>query len=556
MSSLPAISERAIILAPLGRDSTLALMMLNEAGFSGIATPNLSSLCDELEQGAGLLIIAAEALHGVGLEPLLEYLQQQPAWSDLPIVLLTHHGGTEQNASSHLSARLGNITLLERPFHPVTLISLVTTALRGRRRQYEARDRLIDLSQSELRLQSTLETLEQQVEERTAQLRSNEEALRQSQKMEAVGQLTGGIAHDFNNMLTGIIGSLELLRRRLARGRLDDLDSLIDLGVTSANRAAGLTHRLLAFSRRQSLDSKPVEINQLVTSMGELLQRSLNESIVLDMQLSGQLWTAEADPNQLESALLNLALNARDAMPDGGRLVVETRNRHLDNVFTAAYGTLTPGDYVELSVSDTGCGMPENVISRAFDPFFTTKPIGQGTGLGLSMIYGFARQSHGHVILHSEVGKGTTVSLFLPRCVGEVTVDAPLDATLPPFANAGETVLIVEDDPAVRVLVSQVLSELGYAFVEAADADSALPIIESSQRIDLLVSDVGLPGMNGRQLAEIGRQIRPDLKVLFITGYAEHAAVRGGFLDPGMQLITKPFTFDLLTAKVREMIAT
>ncbi|MBJ2239585.1 response regulator [Pseudomonas sp. MF6768] len=556
MSSLPAISERAIILAPLGRDSTLALMMLNEAGFSGIAAPNLLSLCDELEQGAGLLIIAAEALHGVGLEPLLEYLQQQPAWSDLPIVLLTHHGGTEQNASSHLSARLGNITLLERPFHPVTLISLVTTALRGRRRQYEARDRLIDLSQSELRLQSTLETLEQQVEERTAQLRSNEEALRQSQKMEAVGQLTGGIAHDFNNMLTGIIGSLELLRRRLARGRLDDLDSLIDLGVTSANRAAGLTHRLLAFSRRQSLDSKPVEINQLVTSMGELLQRSLNESIVLDMQLSGQLWTAEADPNQLESALLNLALNARDAMPDGGRLVVETRNRHLDNVFTAAYGTLTPGDYVELSVSDTGCGMPENVISRAFDPFFTTKPIGQGTGLGLSMIYGFARQSHGHVILHSEVGKGTTVSLFLPRCVGEVTADAPLDSTLPPFANAGETVLIVEDDPAVRVLVSQVLSELGYAFVEAADADSALPIIESSQRIDLLISDVGLPGMNGRQLAEIGRQIRPDLKVLFITGYAEHAAVRGGFLDPGMQLITKPFTFDLLTAKVREMIAT
>ena len=556
MSSLPAISERAIILAPLGRDSTLALMMLNEAGFSGIAAPNLLSLCDELEQGAGLLIIAAEALHGVGLEPLLEYLQQQPAWSDLPIVLLTHHGGTEQNASSHLSARLGNITLLERPFHPVTLISLVTTALRGRRRQYEARDRLIDLSQSELRLQSTLETLEQQVEERTAQLRSNEEALRQSQKMEAVGQLTGGIAHDFNNMLTGIIGSLELLRRRLARGRLDDLDSLIDLGVTSANRAAGLTHRLLAFSRRQSLDSKPVEINQLVTSMGELLQRSLNESIVLDMQLSGQLWTAEADPNQLESALLNLALNARDAMPDGGRLVVETRNRHLDNVFTAAYGTLTPGDYVELSVSDTGCGMPENVISRAFDPFFTTKPIGQGTGLGLSMIYGFARQSHGHVILHSEVGKGTTVSLFLPRCVGEVTADVPLDSTLPPFANAGETVLIVEDDPAVRVLVSQVLSELGYAFVEAADADSALPIIESSQRIDLLISDVGLPGMNGRQLAEIGRQIRPDLKVLFITGYAEHAAVRGGFLDPGMQLITKPFTFDLLTAKVREMIAT
>lgn len=554
MTVVTPVSERAIILAPLGRDSSLALMMLNEAGYSGIIASDLGALCEALEHGSGLLIIAAEALRGVDLDPLLEHLHQQPAWSDLPIVLMTHHGGSEQNGSSRFSGLLGNVTFLERPFHPVTLISLVSTALRGRRRQYEARDRLIDLSESELRLQRTLETLEQQVEERTAQLRHNEDALRQSQKMEAVGQLTGGIAHDFNNMLTGIIGSLELLRRRVSRGKLDDLDSLIDLGVTSANRAAGLTHRLLAFSRRQSLDSKPVEINQLVTSMGELLQRSINESIALDMRLTGHLWTAEADPNQLESALLNLVINARDAMPNGGSLTVETTNRHLDNVFTAAYGTLEPGDYVELSVSDTGCGIPESVMGRVFDPFFTTKPIGQGTGLGLSMIYGFARQSHGHVTIHSEVGKGTTVSLFLPRFIGEIVADVAADAALLPFANAGETVLIVEDDPAVRVLVSAVLKELGYGFVEAGDADTAVPIIESDQRIDLMISDVGLPGMNGRQLAEIGRQLRPDLKVLFITGYAEHAAVRGGFLDPGMQLITKPFTFDLLTAKVREMI--
>ncbi|WP_338512862.1 ATP-binding protein [Pseudomonas trivialis] len=554
MTSLSPVSERAIILAPVGRDSSLALMMLNEAGYSGIVAANLGALCEALEQGAGLLVIAAEALRGVDLEPLLEYLHQQPAWSDLPIVLMTHHGGTEQNGSSHLSGLLGNVTFLERPFHPVTLISLVSAALRGRRRQYEARDRLIDLSESEQRLQSTLETLEQQVEERTVQLRSNEDALRQSQKMEAVGQLTGGIAHDFNNMLTGIIGSLELLRRRIARGKLDDLDGLIDLGVTSTSRAAGLTHRLLAFSRRQSLDPKPVEINQLVNSMGELLQRSINESIALDMRLTGPLWTAEADPNQLESALLNLVLNARDAMPGGGRLTVETGNRHLDSVFTAAYGTLQPGDYVELSVSDTGCGIPDSVIGRVFDPFFTTKPIGQGTGLGLSMIYGFARQSRGHVTIHSEVGKGTTVSLFLPRFAGEIAAQEVSNPTLLPYANAGETVLIVEDDPAVRVLVSTVLKELGYGFVEAGDAVKAVPIIESEQRIDLMISDVGLPGMNGRQLAEIGRQIRPGLKVLFITGYAEHAAVRGGFLDPGMQLITKPFTFDLLTAKVREMI--
>ena len=549
-------SERALLLAPLGRDNQIALMILEEAGFCGLICQTLGHLCDELEQGAGLLVISSEALSGPDLEVLFLLIEQQPTWSDLPIVLLTHHGGPEQNPAARLGAQLGNVTFLERPFHPVTLISLVTTALRGRRRQYEARDRLIDLSNSELRLQTILETLEQQVQERTAQLRHNEEALRQSQKMEAVGQLTGGIAHDFNNMLTGIIGSLELLRRRLARGRTEDLDSLIDLGVTSANRAAGLTHRLLAFSRRQSLDSKAVQVNTLVLSMGELLQRSLNESIRLDMQLDDQLWIAEADPNQLESALLNLVLNARDAMPDGGTLVIRTFNQHLDAGVTDASSNLEPGDYVALSVQDTGCGMPEAVIQRAFDPFFTTKPIGQGTGLGLSMIYGFSKQSHGHVTIDSEVNRGTTVNLYLPRFIGEQVSEPVVVTSHTPHAQAGETVLIVEDDPAVRVLVSAVLGELGYAFVEAGDANSALPILQSSQRIDLMVSDVGLPGMNGRQLAEIGRQLRPDLRVLFITGYAEHAAVRGGFLDAGMQMITKPFTFDLLTAKVREMIKT
>ena len=554
MTALKAVSERALILAPLGRDSQIALTLLNEAGYDGVITQGQGVLCEQLEHGAGLLLISSEALLGADLEPLLRFIEQQPAWSDLPIVLLTHHGGAEQNPASRFGTQLGNVTFLERPFHPVTLISLVSTALRGRRRQYEARDRLVDLYQSELRLKNTLETLEQQVEERTTQLRHNEEALRQSQKMEAVGQLTGGIAHDFNNMLTGIIGSLELLRRRLARGCTEDLDGLIDLGVTSANRAAGLTHRLLAFSRRQSLDSKPVEMNNLVRSMGELLQRSINESIQLNMQLHDPLWVAEADPNQLESALLNLVLNARDAMPDGGTLAVKTFNQHLDTAFTEAHGNLQAGDYVVLSVVDNGCGMPQATISRAFDPFFTTKPIGQGTGLGLSMIYGFSKQSRGHVTIQSAVGNGTTVNLYLPRFRGDLTQSQPTQVPHAPEAKAGETVLIVEDDPAVRVLVSAVLSELGYAFVEAGDADSAVPILDSEQRIDLLISDVGLPGMNGRQLAEIGRQYRPELKVLFITGYAEHAAVRGGFLDPGMQMITKPFTFDLLTAKVREMI--
>lgn len=674
MSTPGLLSERAIILAPLGRDSQIALMILQQAGFPALIAHDLNELNRELNSGAGLAIIADEALRGADINPLLNLLAGQPAWSDLPIVLLTHHGGPDQNPSAHLGRQLGNVTFLERPFHPATLVSLVTTAVRSRRRQYEARSRMEDLLESEQRLQHTLkagrlgswqldveflrlncsaiskshfgraehqpfsyedwlqtvypqdqprmqsalqlsldlgddfvielrntwpdgsihwvdararairakngkvislagvtsditerkqaesqlrrlnETLEQEVEERTSQLRHNEEVLRQSQKMEAVGQLTGGIAHDFNNMLTGIIGSLELLRRRLARGRTEDLDGLIDLGVTSANRAAALTHRLLAFSRRQSLDSKPVEMNKLVNSMAELLHRSVNESIRLEMILNEQLWTAEADPNQLESALLNLVLNARDAMPDGGLLLIETSNRRLDRAFTLDHENLLPGDYVVLSVSDTGCGMPESVISRAFDPFFTTKPIGQGTGLGLSMIYGFSKQSRGHVSIKSEVDHGTTVQLFLPRYQGEQHQDEHVQANCAVRARDGETVLIVEDDPAVRALVSEVLGELGYNFVQASAADGALPIIESPQRIDLLISDVGLPGMNGRQLAEIAQQLRPELKVLFITGYAEHAAVRAGFLDPGMQLITKPFAFDHLTAKVREMI--
>ncbi|QKZ05080.1 ATP-binding protein [Pseudomonas eucalypticola] len=561
--------ERIVVLAPLGRDSQVAIALLGEAGYQGVAAHDLDALCDYLQAGAGMAVIAEEAFNGADMTPLVAFLEQQPAWSDLPIVLITHHGGPDHPPSMRLGKQLGNVTFLERPFHPAALVSLVSTAIRGRRRQYEARDRLHDLSESRQRLQSALdagregeerlrqlnETLEQQVQERTAQVLQNEEALRQSQKMEAVGQLTGGIAHDFNNMLTGIIGSLELMRRRLSRGKTQDLDNLIDLGITSANRAAGLTHRLLAFSRRQSLDSQPVEMNRLVLAMDELLQRSLDESIRLDMHLDPALWVAEADPHQLESALLNLVINARDAMPNGGDLVVETSNHTLDETFTQQQGTLAVGDYVRLSVRDNGCGMPQSVINRAFDPFFTTKPIGQGTGLGLSMIYGFSKQSRGHVAIESQIGKGTTVNLYLPRFKGDTPAISPQAVEEAHRARSGETVLVVEDDSAVRLLVCEVLRELGYAYIEAAEASGALPVLNSPQRIDLLVSDVGLPGgMNGRQLAEIGRQLRPGLKVLFVTGYAEHAAVRGGFLDTGMQMITKPFTFDRLTAKVREMI--
>ncbi len=383
-----------------------------------------------------------------------------------------------------------------------------------------------------------------------------EDALRHAQKMEAVGQLTGGIAHDFNNMLTGIIGSLDLMQRYLAAGRSDEIGRFTEAAVSSAHRAAALTHRLLAFSRRQSLDRRPLDPNQLVTSLEELFRRTKGAHIDLKVQLGNDIWPVNTDASQLENALLNLVINARDAMPDGGLLSIETANSYLDGTDITTLEPVKAGDYVMLGVCDNGAGMTPKILAKAFDPFFTTKPIGQGTGLGLSMIYGFAQQSGGHVTIHSEPGRGTCVRLYLPRLHGtaleKVQPQSPMEA---PVARDGEAVVVVEDDTAVRMLVVNLLDELGYTAHQAADARAALPLLESDLRVDLLVTDVGLPGMNGRQLAEIGRQYRPGLKVLFITGYAEHAAVRGGFLDPGMQMITKPFTFDLLTAKVREMIS-
>ena len=388
--------------------------------------------------------------------------------------------------------------------------------------------------------------------EREEELQRTQAQLRQSQKMEAVGQLTGGIAHDFNNLLAGIIGSLDLLSLRLQRGQLDNVRRYIDAATASAHRAAALTHRLLAFARRQSLDVKPTDVNALVRSLEELLRRTLGENIALRTVLDAQVWPALTDSNQFESALLNLVINARDAMPHGGRLTLETGNTLLEEADTRAFEGLAPGDYVVLTVSDTGQGMTPDVLSRAFEPFFTTKPIGQGTGLGLSMIYGFVKQSGGHVRIDSEPGLGTSVRLYLPRHAIQAEPAAPSAGPRP--RGAGETVLVVEDDEAVRMVVVDVLEDLGYRALEAGDATQALPLLEGRERIDLLVTDVGLPGMNGRQLAEIARQHRPGLKVLFATGYAEGAVVRSGFLDEGMEMITKPFLIDVLAERLRALL--
>ena len=383
-----------------------------------------------------------------------------------------------------------------------------------------------------------------------------EDALRQSQKMEAVGQLTGGLAHDFNNLLTGISGSLELLQLRISQGRFKDVERYISMAQGASNRAASLTHRLLAFSRRQTLDPKATNVNRLISGIRELISNTIGPAIEVQTREEEQLWTTLVDPNQLENALLNLCINARDAMPNGGRITIETSNCSFDQA-TARERELRPGDYVSLTVSDNGTGMSPEVAQRAFDPFYTTKPLGQGTGLGLSMIYGFAKQSGGQVRIDSIVGRGTKVYLFLPRHSDlEVSSEDTVGSAGSIHAGAGETVLIVDDEPSVRMLITEVLGELGYTAIEAADGTSALRVLQSDARIDLLVTDVGLPGgMNGRQLADFGRIARPALKILFITGYAEKAVASGDQLDPGMEILTKPFAMEGLAARIKDMIS-
>ncbi|HZM48046.1 MAG TPA: PAS domain S-box protein [Burkholderiales bacterium] len=396
-------------------------------------------------------------------------------------------------------------------------------------------------------------TLEQRVEERTARLMEAEEALRQSQKMEAIGQLTGGIAHDFNNLLQGIIGALDMVQKRVTEGRINETSRFLKAALTSAERASSLTHRLLAFSRRQPVDPRPLAPNDLIASTEELLRRSIGEGIKMTIQAADDLWLIRCDANQLENALLNLAINARDAMAHGGTLTITTCNKVL-NATEAALRDVKAGDYVCITVRDTGMGMPAEVQSRAFDPFYTTKPIGQGTGLGLSMIYGFVRQSNGGVRIESKVGIGTAVEISLPRFIGDLD---PLVSAAPTDGDsqlaAGEVVLVVEDEDVVRLLVAEVLGDLGFRALEATDGPSAVRILQSSQRIDLLITDIGLPDVDGRQVADAGRIKRPHLKVLFMTGYAETAA-SDEILDKGMELISKPFTMDSLSAKIRQMM--
>ncbi|MHA6194456.1 ATP-binding protein [Pseudomonas wadenswilerensis] len=537
MNHSSANSERALILAP-APISGPALSLLDQAGVSTFATHDLAELADALDQGAGLAIIAHTCLGGFEDSLLKNYLGSQPQWSDLPVVIL---GDGEHSISSSpdLCLALGNLFILPCPFPEQDLLDLTHSSLRARRRQYHSCQQGLELA-----------SLQRQTEERVRHLREDEQRLRHDEKMEAIGQLAGGVAHDFNNLLTGIGGSLELIRQRAGQQRFEDIPRLVDMGLNAVQRAASITHRLLAFSSRQSLDDRPVQLAALLERkrLGDLL----GPGIRLQLRLDEQLWPAQADARQLQEALDNLLVNARDALPEGGEVRIEVSNRHLPRPLPEAH-PLSGSDFVRISVSDNGCGMAQNIVDRAFDPFFTTKPLGQGTGLGLSMVYGFTRQSHGHVSLHSRLGQGTEVELLLPRHHPE-DPHSPVASGSPSRTANASRILIVESNATVRQLVRDNLVEQGYQCQDVADPTTALALLRTDRPCDLLICNVGLPGMSGRQLADIARKLRSGLRVLFITGYAEQASAQLG-LDPGMQVLNKPFSFEQLKERVARMLA-
>jgi signal transduction histidine kinase len=396
-------------------------------------------------------------------------------------------------------------------------------------------------------------TANERLVEQISRREQAESQLRQSQKMEALGQLTGGIAHDFNNMLGVIMGSHDLILRRIKRGDFG-IERFLGAATVATERAATLTQRLLAFARQQPLAPQPIDANKMIVNMSDLLQTTLGEQIRIETVAAAGLWNIHADAPQLESAILNIAINARDAMPDGGKLTIETGNTHLDEAYCQRNPEVVPGQFAMIAITDTGTGMPPDVAARVFDPFFTTKPAGKGTGLGLSQVYGFVRQSHGHIKIYSELDAGTTVKIYLPRLVGEAKDVKAVTAAPMRTGDRSEIILVVEDDLLMRRLTCEALHELGYTVFDSENAANALAILDRESDVTLLFTDVVMPDINGKKLADEAVRRRPRLKVLFTTGYTANAVVHGGVLDPGVQFISKPFTLDQLAAKVRAVL--
>jgi signal transduction histidine kinase/CheY-like chemotaxis protein len=555
MTQIIPDSERTLILAPRGRDAVVAKAILRDARVRCDICVDLTELVQEIQRGADLSIITEEATRSGDLRPLSDWIAAQPPWLDFPFVVLTEHGGgLERNpAASRLMQLLGNATFLERPFHPTTLVSVVQSGLRSRRRQYEC--------------QRLNEELELRVKERTAELEAAnrqllgqieerervESTLRQMQRLEAVGQLTSGVAHDFNNLLTVVLGNISFLEKGLAAAQVDGrLAQRLGYMRTAAERGAKLTDQLLSFSRRQRLEPRSLDLNETVAGMRDLLQSTMGGSIQIETKLHRNLWTALVDPTQLELAVLNLAINARDAMQVGGTLKVATKNVTLGPAFYPEEPSA--GDYVAVSVSDTGTGMGDSVRNKVFEPFFTTKGVGKGSGLGLSQVLGFAKQSGGGVCIESRMGEGTVVHIYLPRAGRERrSEERPMAVRINAVgAFSGANILLVDDDNSVREITRAMLHELGYHVLEAGSGGAALDLLDREPTIDLLIVDFAMPGMNGAEVARQALAKRPSLPILFVTGFADRTAM-AGIVES--QIIAKPFVNDELASKVRLAIA-
>jgi signal transduction histidine kinase len=544
---------RTLILAPVGRDAVVAKSLLRDAGLRADICIDIGELVQELHRGADTAIVTEESVHNADVRTLAEWIRSQPAWSDFPFVVLTQHGGgIEKNPrAASLMQLFGNVTFLERPFHPTTLVSLVQAGLRSRAKQHECRMLNEHLEARVLDRTAELGAANRQLRAQIEERERVESTLRQMQRLEAIGQLTSGVAHDFNNLLTVIIGNIGFLERGLAAIGVDGkiTQRLANMRM-AAERGAKLTDQLLSFSRRQRLEPRALDVTEAVVKMRDLLQSTLGGSIQIETDLHEGLWLALADPTQLELAVLNLAINARDAMAGVGRLTIRTAG-------VVVGPPLRPeepaaGEYVMLTVSDNGTGMTEEVRSKAFEPFFTTKGPGKGSGLGLSQILGFAKQSGGGIRIDTRVGEGTSIQIFLPRAHAQVQDRGRVQEPEAPGHFTGSTMLLVDDDDAVREVTAAMLRDMGYVVVEAGSGGAALEVIQSGIRLDLVLLDFAMPGMNG---AELGRQIqlqRPGLPILFVTGFSHQPTLS----EVGEAFIVrKPFVDDELNTKIRSILS-
>jgi signal transduction histidine kinase len=549
---MPLPLERALILAPRGRDALVARDILLDAQTSTVVCRDLEDLLQQLRRGADLAIVTEEALRG-DTRALAGWVGAQPPWSDFPFIVLTKHGGgVEWNPeAAKLTATLGNVSFLERPFHPTTLVSMVQNNMRGRRRQYECRRLNEDL---EIRVQDRTAELASANRQLVAQIEERERVestLRQMQRLEAVGQLTSGVAHDFNNLLTVVLGNIGFIERAMDRVGIDGKTAQ-RLGYmrAAAERGAKLTDQLLSFSRRQRLEPKVIDLNDTIAGMRDLLQSTIGGSVRIETELGDGLWPALVDPTQLDIAVLNLAINARDAMNIGGTLKVATANVRLGPPRSAEEPAA--GDYVAISVSDTGSGMSAEVRAKVFEPFFTTKEIGKGSGLGLSQVLGFAKQSGGGVRIETEPDRGTAVIIFLPRAAQAPRCETTEPARGGPAPRPDAVILLVDDDIAVRDVTGAMLRDLGYTVREAASGENALSLLDEELRIDLAVIDFAMPVMSGAELARHVHAKRPTLPVLFVTGFAEREALSG---ISDRYIVSKPFVTGELAEKVQLALA-